>query len=932
MPAAPRPRRSTASASFAHLFQPIALDGDESSTDDGNSNVSKDGEEKKKKKRKTVYVPEEDSGSEFEVGEAGGKGADSDNEETSSEGSLEAASDDDDLGSGAGDSDVSGSVVGNSPPRKGKGKGGRKSGPSASAIVGNSKKGRAPVVASSSIITKGKNSDRPTTKDGPTRARIPASHPSSGISHMYEYFGPLAARGASRSLDLTSPDAGDDTVSAKASKRRRCLSEGRPTAGMNLLEDSIVDAMMDEATVNPFGVEAKSVRDASWHPGQWDILAGKERSRWGGWYPEVTVPRDTLETLSDDQADVYLPSQAYPLRPHAIHRPIGADEDVDGTQEPSDMADDDNLELPQLPPDFQESSSHTGQPVAGPSGSRERSAGLVSGAGSVRVQLGRLETAKVQQEGTEIELPRFQAVRLDEYVPRKPGHLFNAGGAVGKVKWAPRADGSAEKEYLAVTTISDPDAPLRHTPANDTQGSSLRSMIQIWSVPAAPSARELHYETLGANAGQESGAMKLEIGLCVDEDVRAVEWCPRGGSADSDGAADSTATTEAEDEPVPTTTSRKLKGKARAKAAQSLNVGSDDAMNVDSETPNGVSTLGILAVVHGNGTIAIYAVPHPDQLDGEDKPTFVRAQARCKFAIPDASVVSVAWGGHEMLAGGCTNGAIAVWHVASAIRAEKQTGMSRPLHLYQAHSGVIRSLVFVDTPPPDLADRSEHDFDERPTGIAAVGYDGTVTLSDLRQPDGGTISLYQQRGPIYDIAFGAHAGVVYVHDADDRVKAFYLKPSALGSEGRVAIHTGPVLSVTASPHHGLVVSTSADGSAVLTSGVRALRKRRVRGHFSHKVFRLDFKRETGELRMWDNLETEHRAALDPANPARTAKKDAAAEAAVPGETPTAAWAAEQGVLCSAWHPSIDRCALLATGTACGLARIDWLEGTAQALA
>lgn len=300
MPAAPRPRRSTASASFAHLFQPIALDGDESSTDDGNSNVSKDGEEKKKKKRKSVYVPEEDSGSEFEVGEAGGKGADSDNEETSSEGSLEAASDDDDLGSGAGDSDVSGSVVGNSPPRKGKGKGGRKSGPSASAIVGNSKKGRAPVVASSSIITKGKNSDRPTTKDGPTRARIPASHPSSGISHMYEYFGPLAARGASRSLDLTSPDAGDDTVSAKASKRRRCLSEGRPTAGMNLLEDSIVDAMMDEATVNPFGVEAKSVRDASWHPGQWDILAGKERSRWGGWYPEVTVPRDTLETLSDE--------------------------------------------------------------------------------------------------------------------------------------------------------------------------------------------------------------------------------------------------------------------------------------------------------------------------------------------------------------------------------------------------------------------------------------------------------------------------------------------------------------------------------------------------------------------------------------------------------------------------------------------------------
>lgn len=31
--------------------------------------------------------------------------------------------------------------------------------------------------------------------------------------------------------------------------------------------------------------------------------------------------------------------------------------------------------------------------------------------------------------------------RADDYIPRKPGHLFNAGAALRAVKWAPRADG-----------------------------------------------------------------------------------------------------------------------------------------------------------------------------------------------------------------------------------------------------------------------------------------------------------------------------------------------------------------------------------------------------------------------------------------------------------------------------------------------------------
>lgn len=40
------------------------------------------------------------------------------------------------------------------------------------------------------------------------------------------------------------------------------------------------------------------------------------------------------------------------------------------------------------------------------------------------------------------------------------------------------------------------------------------------------------------------------------------------------------------------------------------------------------------------------------------------------------------------------------------------------------------------------------------------------------------------------------------------------------------------------------------------SGVRALRRRRVKGHFSQKVYSLDFERETGKWRMKDNWQVE----------------------------------------------------------------------------
>lgn len=42
-----------------------------------------------------------------------------------------------------------------------------------------------------------------------------------------------------------------------------------------------------------------------------------------------------------------------------------------------------------------------------------------------------------------------------------------------------------------------------------------------------------------------------------------------------------------------------------------------------------------------------------------------------------------------------------------------------------------------------------------------------------------------------------------------------------------------------------------------------------------------------------------------------------------GAEGAAAWPPQMGIARADWHPSIDRCALLASGMMCGLVRIDW---------
>ncbi|GAA5820381.1 hypothetical protein JCM11251_005603 [Rhodosporidiobolus azoricus] len=611
---------------------------------------------------------------------------------------------------------------------------------------------------------------------------------------------------------------------------------------------------------------------------------------------------------------------------------------------------------------------------------------LLLGGGAVKSVDGGSEDAAME-DGTsgegrkrekKVTLKRWESLRLDSYLPDKSGHIFNAGGPINVLSWAPRprrcrvehSDFSFAKEYLALSTLSTLETPLRHvTPSSDAfdytklanspafhgqlgsrenetdgqEGGKTRGgMVQIWSLSqlggdvegAGADGQEMMQgseeedvpmDGLGGSIETEKdqkrkgqGGMKFEMGLCLNDEGEAWElgWCPLGGVASSHSSP--------------------LAG---------------NGMDVDNLASRGEGKLvGVLGGAFEDGSIGFFAVEEPEIVrrrlgkDG-DEPVFVKPLPLLKVRLPNASLFSFAWdaaGGR--VAGGASNGWVAVWNVRERLRRGLRGEVAadaplRPTHYFPAHSSVIRSLTFISTPPPSLSSPSgaaEHDISGGyETGIVSTGYDGSTVLSDLRTPCGGVVVLNHERTPGYTVAYSPHVGCVFIPDQDDRVKGLYLRPSEIGRITRITPHRGAILSVATSPHHPFVLSTSVDGSCLLTSGVRAFRVRRVKGHFTQKLFRVELNRKTGEVRVWDNLDVEYRQALDPTNPISQAakKKKNKKNAAAPHEPyhlseqdlHTSAWPLEQGILKAVWHPDLERCALVATGWACGVGRVEWCE-------
>lgn len=135
------------------------------------------------------------------------------------------------------------------------------------------------------------------------------------------------------------------------------------------------------------------------------------------------------------------------------------------------------------------------------------------------------------------------------------------------------------------------------------------------------------------------------------------------------------------------------------------------------------------------------------------------------------------------------------------------------------------------------------------------------------------------------------------------------------------------------------VTASADGTCTLANIPRGLRQKSHRVKFAQKLFRLDFSRRTGEYRMLDNLLPQQRTTVDVAKKLKKAgaakEKDSdkgkgkgKGKGAGPGfenNEISGAWSVEVGVLRAAWFPGLEQARLLASGMACGLVRVDWVD-------
>ncbi|GAA6040917.1 hypothetical protein JCM8097_003186 [Rhodosporidiobolus ruineniae] len=996
---APRPRRSTATTtSYAHLLTPLALSSDSSSSEDPNATqAQKDERQRNKriKKRRATYIPDDSSGSEFEAAPPGEGGAEEEEEEDDDDLDADGVSDDD--GPGGGDSDVSGSIVSGDDgehrkpglygsraggyARRGRGRGGARG------------TGRAVHVA---YAPAGRSDGKafPSTSSGrvvPPRAVPPPNLPESGWDAQYPGSGPIATVGvptltlegkkgeriAEAEVVLSGAGAG---AGDKKGKGKQQAGGG----GMVGMTDAEVGEMMETATANPFlGPSRKGARDMGWSPRRWEREEGhegdegerwREKEKWGAasydepgeceekrW--ETVAGSDLLHFLPRP-----LPSLNTPIEPYTVSVPLPSSSSaaLPGAGEEMPAPDDGATPGPSGVGEASTSASAAGGAAA--KGKKDGAVRLLlggvpqprgrkdaKGKGKGKVAEGDGDEEMGEPDGEDepelgerrVDLGLFESTRLDSYIPSKPGHLFNAGGPINALAWAPRPrrTGGVKKEYLALSTLSSLDTPLKHQPltpssanldfytsspafaghvpspssSSSTSPSSSShpkwpgAMIQIWSLSLPSSAAADLAPTSAAAAegkAEAKGTMKLELGLCLaaEGDVWELAWAPSGGSGAGASPGDE-----------------------------------DDAMQVDGAPDGEKGRLGILATAQRDGSVCLWDVPRPEEVrrrDGieGDGAVFIKPTPLLRLRLPNASLFSLSWGSERTIAGGASNGWIAVWDVGAVLEnggAKEGDPPLRPTQYFPAHSSLIRSLSFILSPPPSLSSAdaaARPNPDGEPTGIVSVAFDGSAVLSDLRASGGAEagVILNHERTPLYTISYGPHTGCAYVGDQDDRIRALYLRPSEVGSNKRIAVHRGTVTSIATSAHHPFLLSTSVDGSATLTTSTRALRKRRVKGHFSQKLFRLDVSRKTGEVRVWDNLDVEFRQALDPLNASvntskKGGKKLVSLDDIAEEDLHTAAWPLEQGVLTAGWHPAIERAGMVATGWACGVGRVDWCE-------
>ncbi|MBW0473170.1 hypothetical protein O181_012885 [Austropuccinia psidii MF-1] len=677
-----------------------------------------------------------------------------------------------------------------------------------------------------------------------------------------------------------------------------------------------------------YGPTVELSSDTSWYKSKWNLHLNRQNDLWGGWYNHLTLDPNLILTylVNDHQIQDFLSTgvqfpdpllQSYPWSPDLII--------------------------------YHNLSNHWA---------------TNSTLGSLNLYAGPFKVHQTDHDGkplisqNKITFQRFASCRLSKLVPEKAGYIFNAGAPVWSMDFLPGTDlrrnppsifkhqDEISCDFLAISTLSQ-DPGLLPPSEIHNQKTDIKSAIQIWKIPFLEPQKlsetlvnrnkntqeeqpHLGFDAIGSNGypswHQETiEHPQLSMLLALPSQATCVRWCPRGGYRTS-STLENEHFFQTSHEPF--------------QASQSI------------------SSLGLIAIALLNGKVGLYSVPHPAQVNSLIDPltdpkisnhvAVLNLTPVAWLLLSDTSCLTLDWANHDLIAGGCINGNIAIWHLHSVLQScpsplGSEPLFIRPTHFLTLHSAPVRSITWVRTPPVNQF--GQVDIDGDPTFLATTGYDGSVNLLDTVDLAAST-RLMHERGETTSIVFSPPLGCLHLADSDYSIKAIYLKPRDLGVSKKILVQLGLIWQIAASDFHSFLAYAAADGACGLASLIRPQKYRSRATMWAPKVYRMDFNRNNSELRMLDNLMPEPRSQDGTAvtneqvgqtkmtnnkkgKATEKTKKKAAnlkASQALQSSSPVATYPQIVAVQCVSWCSSLKRASILASGMACGLVRIDSVEG------
>ncbi|KAH8929459.1 hypothetical protein BT69DRAFT_1256238 [Atractiella rhizophila] len=336
--------------------------------------------------------------------------------------------------------------------------------------------------------------------------------------------------------------------------------------------------------------------------------------------------------------------------------------------------------------------------------------------------------------------------------------------------------------------------------------------------------------------------------------------------------------------------------------------------------------LGMVAAAWTDGSTYLLHVPRPERVKEvgkvkEEDSVFLKIKPALKLRINDstAKCLCVDWASSDTLAIGLTNGWVAVYAISALL--SSQPSVPLPTHYFPLHEGPIRAIKWQKY--ADINGEGEETLDEDPTTLVTASTDGAHKLVDIRDPV--PIPILVERVTHQSATWSSWLGSPLMDDADAHTRQASIRPVHFVLNRVVSSHRGSIWELAASDCQPFIASASADGTLSIFNTLRDLKRHHHVVRYIKKVYRIDFNRLTLEYRMLDNILPEERQDQRAVGRKMAKKKEEEQRAGVQDVSMTGAWPEQIGVTACAWHPSLRRFALVASGMACGLVRVDWTE-------